>query len=71
MEGFMTTKTDIIGSEWSADEWTQKWTIHVGKAYRCSACGAIVMVTKGGLGLMEPKCCNKDMVIIEKTDGIK
>ncbi|MBM4433313.1 MAG: desulfoferrodoxin [Chloroflexi bacterium] len=31
----------------------------IGKRYRCSKCGAEVIVTKGGTGTI--KCCNQPM----------
>ncbi|MBI3397960.1 MAG: hypothetical protein HY026_01785 [Deltaproteobacteria bacterium] len=57
--------------EWSVDDWTKEWTIHVGKAYRCSICGTMAMVTKGGVGVMEPKCCGRAMALVEKPDDIR
>jgi len=58
-------------SEWSTGEWTREWTIHVGKAYHCSQCDTMVMVTKGGVGVMEPKCCNRPMAMVGKPDDIR
>jgi len=57
--------------EWHIDEWTGEWTIRVGKAYACSKCGSMVMVTKGGIGVMEPKCCKRDMKLVEQVDEIR
>jgi hypothetical protein len=57
--------------EWKVDEWTDEWTIRVGKAYACTKCGSMVMVTKGGIGVMQPKCCSKDMSLVEKVDEIR
>lgn len=57
--------------EWSVSEWTKGWTIHVGKAYVCRKCGTMIMVTKGGVGNLEPKCCSTDMVLTERLDDIK
>jgi hypothetical protein len=48
-------------SEWGHDEWKKAWNIRVGKAYHCKECGAMVMVTKGGVGVLELKCCGKMM----------
>ncbi|MFQ5329763.1 MAG: hypothetical protein ACE5D4_07230 [Thermodesulfobacteriota bacterium] len=59
------------GPEWSADEWTDEWTIHVGRAYACEACGNMVMVTKGGVGVLEPLCCDGEMSEVEKPDEIR
>lgn len=69
--GIMAEETGLAGAEWSVDEWTNEWTIHVGRAYHCAVCGAMGMVTKGGIGVMEPKCCNRDMALVAKTDEIR
>ena len=47
--------------EWTVDQWEQAWTIHVGKTYCCSVCGNMIMVTKGGVGVLEPSCCEVPM----------
>ncbi len=47
--------------EWTVDQWEQAWTIHVGKAYSCLKCGNMIMVTKGGVGVLEPSCCGDPM----------
>ncbi|HLA50827.1 MAG TPA: hypothetical protein VJZ92_01060 [Thermodesulfobacteriota bacterium] len=67
----MAEETGLAGAEWSVDEWTTEWTIHVGRAYHCAVCGTMVMVTKGGIGVMEPKCCNRDIALVAKTDEIR
>jgi len=56
--------------EWTTDEWTAAWTIHVGTVYRCDACGTMVMVTKGGVGNLEPICCGEPMEPVEQPDSI-
>lgn len=60
----------MSAGEWDVSEWTKAWTIKVGRAYACSRCGTMVMVTKGGVGVMEPKCCGKDMYQVEKSGEI-
>ena len=67
----MTEEIDFYSAEWSVDEWTKHWTIHVGRAYNCSQCGTMVMITKGGIGVMKPKCCGNDMFLVEKADDIR
>jgi hypothetical protein len=47
--------------EWALNEWEQALTIHVGTAYVCRQCDNLVMVTKGGTGVMEMTCCGKPM----------
>ncbi len=59
---------DLSGFEWNADEWQQEWTISVGRAYVCKKCGTMLMVTKGGVGVLEPKCCGLDMQPVESPD---
>ncbi len=64
-------KDFISEPEWSQDDWTSGWTIHVGKAYSCGKCGTMIMVTKGGIGTLEPKCCGSDMFLVERPDEIR
>ena len=47
--------------EWDLKEWEKTLTIHVGTAYGCRTCGNLVMVTRGGVGVMELICCGKPM----------
>jgi len=56
--------------EWTVDEWTLAWSIHVGRAYRCEKCQTMVMVTKGGIGTLEPICCGEPMKLVEHPDTI-
>ncbi|MDI6794852.1 MAG: hypothetical protein QME81_18630, partial [bacterium] len=60
-----------VSPEWSVEEWTREWTIHVGKAYACSVCGTIIMVTKGGIGVLDPICCGKPMELVVNPDEIR
>ena len=53
--------------EWDLKEWEKALTIKVGTAYVCRECQNIVMVTKGGVGIMEMNCCGSPMEIIEAT----
>jgi desulfoferrodoxin-like iron-binding protein len=48
-------------SEWSSEEWERAWHLRVGTAYRCAKCGSVVMLTKGGVGTLEPYCCDEPM----------
>ena len=47
--------------EWNLEEWESALTIHVGTTYACRECGNLVIVTKGGVGVMEMTCCGKPM----------
>ncbi|MFQ6093782.1 MAG: hypothetical protein ACE5OR_14100 [bacterium] len=58
-------------AEWTREEWEQAWTIHLGRAYACQTCGTLVMVTKGGIGVLEPICCGQDMELVKKPDEIR
>lgn len=56
------------GSEndnWDLAEWENALSIRVGTAYACRSCGNVVMVTKGGVGVMEMICCGAQMEKIE------
>jgi len=48
-------------AQWELAEWERRLTIHVGEAYVCRQCENLVMVTKGGVGVMELICCGKPM----------
>ncbi|MEE8185471.1 MAG: hypothetical protein V3T96_03610 [Thermodesulfobacteriota bacterium] len=62
----MNSNDNFPEPEWTVEEWTEAWTIRVGKAYACLVCGNMVMVTKGGVGVMEPRCCDKEMEEVER-----
>ena len=51
--------------EWNLGDWEDDLTIEVGDAYLCRECGNLVMVTRGGVGIMELNCCGK---LMEKVD---
>jgi len=55
-------------AEWGQDEWKKAWNVRVGEAYACDKCGAMVMVTKGGVGVLELTCCGQPMVEVEAED---
>lgn len=52
---------DYTTSEWTQDEWERAWNIKVGTAYTCEKCGNMIMITKGGIGTLEPYCCDQLM----------
>lgn len=62
------SEDDFSQAEWTVDEWTEEWSIEVGKAYACDKCGSMVMVVKGGIGVLEPKCCETEMKLVERSD---
>jgi len=51
--------------QWHLDEWENVLTIHVGTAYVCRQCQNLVMVTKGGVGILNLDCCGKPMEKVE------
>lgn len=56
--------------QWHLDEWENVLTIHVGTAYVCRQCQNLVMVTKGGVGILDLGCCGKPMEKVEaKSTG--
>jgi hypothetical protein len=58
--------TDYTTSEWSREEWERAWKLSVGAAYGCGKCGSVIMITKGGVGTLEPSCCGEPMKLFEK-----
>jgi hypothetical protein len=56
---------DAIPSEWNLEEWEHVLNIHVGTAYACRDCGNLVMVTRGGVGVLDLRCCGKPMEAVE------
>ncbi|HDZ20378.1 hypothetical protein LCGC14_0397680 [marine sediment metagenome] len=47
--------------QWDLDDWEEALTIHVGVSYVCRDCGNVVMVTRGGVGILDLRCCGKPM----------
>ena len=47
--------------EWNLGEWEEALTIHVGQAYACRRCDNLVMITRGGVGVVELACCGRPM----------
>jgi len=56
--------TDRPG-ESDLEDWEQALSIQVGSAHVCRTCGNVVMVTRGGVGVMELVCCGVLMETIE------
>jgi desulfoferrodoxin-like iron-binding protein len=54
--------------EWSLGEWEEALTIHVGTAYVCRVCGNVVMVTRGGVGVMQLACCGQPMEEVKRPE---
>jgi desulfoferrodoxin-like iron-binding protein len=52
---------DTIPAEWNLEEWEHVLNINVGASYACRACGNLVMVTRGGVGVLDLRCCGQPM----------
>ena len=52
--------------DWELADWEAALTINVGSSYVCRECGNLVMVTRGGVGVLDLQCCGKPM---EKVDA--
>ena len=51
-------------------DWEKAFTIHVGGAHVCRKCQNLVMVTKGGVGVLELTCCGAPMEqLAQLSDG--
>lgn len=48
-------------ADYSLDDWEKALTINVGACYVCRLCGNRVMVTRGGVGVLDLVCCGKSM----------
>ena len=61
---------DASLSDWNTGDWERVLTIHVGTAYVCRVCQNLVMVTKGGVGVLDLVCCGKPMekVTLKKAE---
>ncbi len=57
--------------EWNLGEWEEALTIKVGSCHVCRECGNIVMVTRGGIGVMELVCCGAPMEEVTKGFDMK
>jgi desulfoferrodoxin-like iron-binding protein len=41
-----------------------------GRRFRCSVCGAEVLLIKAANGALRPRCCNKEMVLLKQPAQI-
>jgi len=55
----------MLPEDWNIEEWEGALTIDVGTSYVCRECGNLVMVTKGGVGVLDLICCGKPMELVE------
>ena len=57
----MDKSQETQGPDWYLGDWERALTIHVGAAYVCRQCENLVMVTKGGIGVLDLVCCGQPM----------
>ena len=63
----MSDKPESPSPEWNLGEWEEALTINVGTAYACRKCGNLLMVTKGGVGVLDLTCCDQPMQKVGKN----
>ena len=64
----MTEFPETPPSEWDLGDWENVLTINVGSVYVCRECQNLVMITKGGVGIMDLVCCGKQMERVAKGE---
>ena len=62
---------EIPPNEWNLGEWEKALTIKVGSCHVCRECGNIVMVTRGGVGVMELVCCGAAMEEVARGRDVR
>jgi hypothetical protein len=63
----MSEGSAYFSPEYGLEDWEEALTIEVGTAYACRGCQNLVMVTKGGIGVMELTCCGRPMEVVEPS----
>ena len=63
----MSDQPEIPPAGWNLGDWEAALTIRVGEAYACHECENLVMVTRGGVGIMQLHCCGRPMVRVGPT----
>lgn len=58
-----------VPPEWDLGDWERVLNINVGTVYVCRECENIVIVTRGGVGMLELTCCGKPMEKVEPHPG--
>ena len=57
----MSDQPESAPEGWGLGDWESALTIRVGEAYACRECENLVMVTRGGVGIMQLRCCGRPM----------
>ena len=58
-------ENDVREARWDLGDWEEALTINVGSSYCCRICGNLVMVTRGGVGVLQLSCCEEAMQKVE------
>lgn len=48
------------------EDWENALTLKVGTAFACRKCGNLAMLTKGGVGVLDLRCCGEAMEEISR-----
>ena len=65
----MAVNKETTVPDWNLGAWEEALTIHVGTSYACRVCGNLVMVTRGGTGVLDLNCCGRPMEPIHEPDA--
>lgn len=65
----MAKNKEPSSTDWDLGDWEEALTIHVGTAYACRICGNLVMVTRGGTGVLDLNCCGQSMEQIHEPEA--
>jgi hypothetical protein len=65
----MTEAPEAMPPEWDLREWEDVLNISVGVTYVCRECQNLVMITRGGVGIMKLVCCGKPMETVQAEKG--
>ncbi len=62
----MSKEKEVFTGEWTPEQWQAAWNIQVGRVFACRTCGTMVIVSRGGVGNLEPICCKKMMELVSR-----
>ena len=57
-----------MGDYGELEDWEKALALRVGTAFACRECGNLVMLTRGGVGVLDLKCCGKPMEEITPSE---
>lgn len=55
--------------EEDARQWADAYTMEVGTAYACAQCGTVILVSRSGVGNLEPICCGTPMSKVARREA--